>query len=329
MNEIAEVKQQELANKLESKREVIKNTVAKGASDNELEMFMHLAKEYNLDPFQQEIFFWKYGSKDPTIMTSRDGYLKIANQNPNFEGLDSGAIYPGDSFKKTREGVEHELDISSISKQPVGAYAVVYRSDREIPVRVVAPFKDYKKDNKVWNNYPSAMIQKVAESMSLKRAFSVSGLVSKEEMDLEGQQEEIDVSGFTEEEYIKEERKAIQEESEQSHELSKRQLEVMETIDNGWFDNHDVIDFLQKKDAKGVDELSEEDYKKLFDELSDKEDSITEQQRKKIFAIINELPNDREYYMKQFGIDSLSEDGCTEYEANKFIEYLDKQQKPF
>ena len=176
---------QALANKLEEKRQTIKNTVAEDATDDELDMFMHLAKEYNLDPFQGEIYFWKFGSKDPTIMTSRDGYLKIANQHPAFDGMDSGVIYPGDNFQKTADGVEHSLDISNMSEQPIGAYAVVYRSDREVPTRVVIPFKDYNKDNKVWNSYPSAMIQKCAESMALKRAFSVSGLVSKEEMGYE------------------------------------------------------------------------------------------------------------------------------------------------
>lgn len=176
---------QALAKKLESKRNTIKNTVAKDATDDELDMFMHLAKEYNLDPFQGEIYFWKFGDKDPTIMTSRDGYLKIANQHPAFDGMDSGVIYPGDDFKKTQDGVEHSLDISNMSKQPQGAYAVVYRTDREVPIRVIIPFSDYNKNNKVWNNYPSAMIQKCAESMALKRAFSVSGLVSKEEMGYE------------------------------------------------------------------------------------------------------------------------------------------------
>jgi len=185
-NQVADIgANQALAKKLENKRQVIKNTVAENATDDELEMFLHLAKEYGLDPFQGEIYFWKFGSKDPTIMTSRDGYLKIANQHPAFDSMDSGVIYPGDDFKKTQEGVEHSLDISNMSKKPVGAYAVVYRSDRNIPIRVIIPFEDYNKGNKVWNNYPSAMIQKCAESMSLKRAFSVSGLVSKEEMGYE------------------------------------------------------------------------------------------------------------------------------------------------
>ena len=34
----------------------IRNTVAKGASDNELKMFLHLSQTYGLDPFAKEIW---------------------------------------------------------------------------------------------------------------------------------------------------------------------------------------------------------------------------------------------------------------------------------
>lgn len=81
-----------------SQVELIKNTVAKGATNDELEMFMYLATQYNLDPFKNEIWFVKYGGKT-TIMTSRDGYLKYAQLNPEFEGLMSFVVREGDVFE--------------------------------------------------------------------------------------------------------------------------------------------------------------------------------------------------------------------------------------
>lgn len=263
-----------LAKKLESKRQTIKNTVAKKATDDELDMFMHLAKEYNLDPFQGEIYFWKFGKKDPTIMTSRDGYLKIANQHPAFDGMDSGVIYPGDDFKKTADGVEHSLDISNMGKQPIGAYAVVYRSDREVPTRVIIPFKDYNKDNKVWNNYPSAMIQKCAESMALKRAFSVSGLVSKEEMGYE-QFSEKDVRDFKEAKRLESEQggteKGNEQKNERSSQLSDRQQEIKQLLEEYDKGQNLVIDFLKELEADGVDSLGDDQYHLLKQEITDGE----------------------------------------------------------
>lgn len=159
----------------------IRDTVAKGASGNELKMFLHLSQTYGLDPFAKEIWFIKAGGQ-PVIMTSRDGYLKIANNDKNYEGLVSDVVYEGDSFQKTADGVTHAYGIGKRGGI-LGAYALVYKQGIRFPAYVFAPFRDYNKGNNVWRQYPHAMILKVAESMALKRAFSLSGLVSREELD--------------------------------------------------------------------------------------------------------------------------------------------------
>ena len=46
--------------------------------------------------------------------------------------------------------------------------------------------KDYDRGAGVWQQFPHAMIVKVAEAMALKRAFSISGLVTQEEIGYEG-----------------------------------------------------------------------------------------------------------------------------------------------
>jgi len=161
--------------------ETIRRTVAEKANDDEFRMFMHIAKSYGLDPFNGEIFFWKMNGK-PTIMTSRDGYLKIADSHPAYDGLVSDVVRANDVFKRERDNINHEYgaDRGDI----IGAYALVYRKDRRYPVYAFASFKEYNAGTRVWAKYPSAMILKVAESMALKRAFTVSGLVSREEMDV-------------------------------------------------------------------------------------------------------------------------------------------------
>ena len=159
----------------------IKLTVAKDATDAELSMFLHLASSYGLDPFARDIWFIKDSSGRPIIMTSRDGYIKIANNNPNYDNMDADVVYQGDRFRKTPDGVEH-IYATQNRGAPVGAYAMVYRKDRSRPVYVYAPFNDYRKNSPVWRQYPHAMILKVAESMALKRAFSISGLVTREEL---------------------------------------------------------------------------------------------------------------------------------------------------
>ena len=162
----------------------IKNTVAKGASDSELKMFLSLASAHGLNPFQHEIWFVKMGGQN-AIITARDGYLKIAQNNPHFRGMESDVIYSGDKFRKDKDGITHEYTLANRG-HIVGAYATVYRDDRDKPAYFFAPFDNYNKRGGVWQQYPHAMIIKVAEAMALKRAFAINGLVTQEEVGYDG-----------------------------------------------------------------------------------------------------------------------------------------------
>lgn len=166
----------------------IRATVAKGASDHELQMFLHLCKEYQLDPFRKEIWFIKF-DQNPTIMTSRDGYLKIAQQNPDFEGIMSQEVRANDYFEmQPATGVVIHRFAQPISNRGVivGAWATAHRKGVK-PVSTFVNFDEYKGTSKIWKSYPSAMIIKVAEAFVLKRQFGITGLVTREEID--GQQD--------------------------------------------------------------------------------------------------------------------------------------------
>jgi phage recombination protein Bet len=160
--------------------ETIKNTVAKGISNHELSMFMHLCKVYGLDPFLKEIF---YSSQMKTIMTSRDGYLKVAQRDPTYEGMQSMAVCENDEFEidavtPTVKHVFGKGDRGSV----IGAWAMVHKVGRR-PVISYADIREYRKESSTWRTYPSAMICKVAEVFALKRQFGISGLVTQEELE--------------------------------------------------------------------------------------------------------------------------------------------------
>lgn len=166
-------------------KQLIKNTVAKGASDDELALFLHLSQTYGLDPFAKEIFFMKYGNQAATIITGRDGYLKIANGRPEMDGIQSDSVCKNDALTKKSDGtIDHTY--GTPERGPViGAYALVFRKDRSRAAYFYAPMAEYNaSSNPTWKKYPTAMIIKVAEACALKRAFSISGLVTQEEMDV-------------------------------------------------------------------------------------------------------------------------------------------------
>ena len=203
--------------------ELIKRTVAKGATDDELKMFIHLAKTYDLDPFLKEIWFIKrvkkvrdskgnwdyprlengeidYSNAETVIMTSRDGYLKAAQRDPDFQGLISFAVREGDVFEIDAENYKVTHKFGAKRGAILGAWAKCDRKGR-MPSICYVDFKEYFTPNSsVWKQYPSAMIQKVAEVFVLRRQFNINGLVAQEEMrmrDSEIEMEQEPITTFT------------------------------------------------------------------------------------------------------------------------------------
>ena len=163
--------------------DTIKRTVAQSATPSELQMFLHVASKNGLDPLMREIWLVQNKGKNQ-IMTARDGYLKIANSSTHFMGMLSDVVCEKDRFTKQNTSVIHRYTNEERGKI-IGAYALVYRDDRPIPTYFYAHMADYYTNSGAWLQYPHAMIIKVAESMALKRAFAINGLVTKEEIGIE------------------------------------------------------------------------------------------------------------------------------------------------
>lgn len=145
--------------------ETLKATVAKGATDAQLAQFIEVCKATGLNPFLREI--WCIPATN-TIMSSRDGYLTIANNNPQFDGMET-------TVERDDKGL------------PIKAVCTVWRKDRSHPVKCEAYYNEYVKPSQVWKQYPSAMISKVAEALTLKRSFAINGLLTQEEISEEMQ----------------------------------------------------------------------------------------------------------------------------------------------
>ena len=139
--------------------ETIKETVAKGATNAQLAMFLEVCKSTGLNPFLKEIWF----VPGVGVMAGRDGYLRVANEHPMFDGIDT-------RVERDPQGI------------PVKAVCTVWRKDRNHPTVSEAYYNEYKKSSSVWTTYKSAMISKVAEVLALKRAFSINGIVTEEEI---------------------------------------------------------------------------------------------------------------------------------------------------
>lgn len=159
--------------------ELVKHTVAIGATDNELALFLYQAKKRGLDPLTRQIYFIKRRQFNPdtdrydevgTIQTGIDGFRVIANRTGKLSGIKRGII----------------LDEGNL----IGAWAEVYRSDWQQPAREEVSLVEYcqtKKDGSprgLWATMPETMLKKVAEAAALRMAFpeDLSGIYSHDEM---------------------------------------------------------------------------------------------------------------------------------------------------
>ena len=155
----------------EQKIALVKAKVCPNCTNTEFELLMYMAGKYNLDPLLRQIWAVKFGDSPAQIYAGRDGFLEIAHRSGHFDGMETVVNW---ETSKDAKG----LDYQKIK----GATCTVWRNDMTHPFIAVVLFSEYNTGKNLWTSKPAVMIGKVAESVALRKAFSVSGLYSPEEM---------------------------------------------------------------------------------------------------------------------------------------------------
>lgn len=170
--------------------DVIKATIAPGASNEELALFLMVCQKKGLDPFSRQIYLSERRSFDADTQqwvikkspeTTIDGFRVIAERSGKYEGqLGPFWCGPDGEWK----------DVWLGSAMPSAAKIAVLRHGFREPVWAVALFEEYvqtKKDgtpNKMWQKMGANQLAKCAESLALRKAFpsDLSGMYTGEEM---------------------------------------------------------------------------------------------------------------------------------------------------
>src|SRR2546426_3251321 len=171
--------------------DLARRTVAPDATEHELALFLRLCKTYGLDPFRKELVLEKRRRRRadgtgydvvPVFITTRDGYLKVAQRDPAYGGLQSGVVREGDDFEFDVEACRIKHRFGAARGKIVGAWAIAKHAQRP-PFMAYVEFSEYyNQESDTWQKNPSAMIQKVGEAFVLRRQFGITGIVTREEM---------------------------------------------------------------------------------------------------------------------------------------------------
>jgi phage recombination protein Bet len=163
-----------------SKIDLLKNTICKGASDEEFKLFLHACQRTGLDPFMRQIYAvkrWDSAIKKETItiQTGIDGYRLIAERTgkyspgrePTFTYGENGNLISATAYvkKQTADGTWHEVAATAFYDE------------------YCQKTKDGK-PTRFWQQMAHTMLAKCAEALALRKAFpgDLSGIYTKEEM---------------------------------------------------------------------------------------------------------------------------------------------------
>lgn len=156
---------------------LVKRTICRDASDDELKLFMHVAQRTGLDPFARQIYAVKRqdsrGRDTMVIQTSIDGFRLIAFRTNAYAGKDEAAF-------------EYGTNKDHPNRCKVTIYKMV--QGQKCSFTATAKWDEYYPGEKLgfmWRKLPETMLEKCCEAKALRMAFpaELSGVYSAEEME--------------------------------------------------------------------------------------------------------------------------------------------------
>lgn len=153
----------------QEQKELIKRTVAQGATDDELALYLHDCERRGVHPLDKLLHFTKRGGRY-TPITSIDLFRSRAASSGHHAGTDDAVFVEGKPY-------------------PVSATVTVYRLTAGVrcPYTATARWAEYfpgEQQGHMWKKMPYTMLAKCAEALALRKGFpqELGGLYISEEL---------------------------------------------------------------------------------------------------------------------------------------------------
>lgn len=140
----------------------LKNTVFKGASDDELLALVVVANEYGLNPLTKEIYAFPAKGGGIVPVVSVDGWIRIINDHAQMDGI------------------EFEWENDQQTKEPISCTAIIYRKDRTHPTKVTEYLSECRRNTDPWKMV-HRMLRHKALIQGGRVAFGFGGIYDEDE----------------------------------------------------------------------------------------------------------------------------------------------------
>src|ERR1700690_4323910 len=179
----------------ESEVAIVKNSIAKGASDPELQFLLTVARRYRLDPFRQQIWFVRRWDKNADNGNGGTG-CHVWTPQISVNGL---------LFAAARD---HKQDLGSVElpqygpmftveghgklQAPEWVRVKVWKKNNPVPTEAEAWWSEYAPADlskaPFWKKMPRRMLAKCATALAIRQAYpDLGGLYIPEEMERMGE----------------------------------------------------------------------------------------------------------------------------------------------
>lgn len=154
------------------------STVFKNAGPAEFAALIVVANEYGLNPLLKEIYAFPQKGGGIVPLVSVDGWVRIMNQHPQFDGIDFS-------------------DFADDNGKIYAIEASIWRKDRARPIKVTEYLDECRGSTGPWQKSPNRMLRHRALIQCARYAFGFSGIYADDDVEIQVIGEPVEARDIT------------------------------------------------------------------------------------------------------------------------------------